>query len=198
MHLIDKYVSLCPEVTVKTKKSNFYLRSLEKPNSAQWYSTQPVGKNSLSKVIAKLLKKGNLDRYFTNHSLRRASVTHMFQAEVDKKIVKEITGHQSDALEKYQITSNRQKENVSKILNGEKTNFIEPEIEKVKPNIVTPSIKVSVCNNSDSKIGQYHCSCNQKSFDLNKSEQLSTMINELVIQGRTGKAKIKIEIEFSD
>ena len=75
VRLIDKYISLCPEVTMNSKKANFYLRSLEKPYPAQWYSTQPVGKNTLSKVIAKMLKSGNLDGYFTNHSLRRTSAT---------------------------------------------------------------------------------------------------------------------------
>ena len=44
VRLVDKYVSLCPKVTAKTKKCNFYLRSLEKPNPAQWYSVQAVGK----------------------------------------------------------------------------------------------------------------------------------------------------------
>ena len=35
--LVDKYLSLCPEVTPKTKKHNFYLRSLDKINLSQWY-----------------------------------------------------------------------------------------------------------------------------------------------------------------
>ena len=122
----------------------------------------------------------------------------MFQAGVDKKIVKEITGHKSDALVKYHVTSNRQKENVSKILNGEKQSFIETDVEEVKPKIVKPSIEVSVSNNSKRQVPQYSCSCNQRSFDLTKSEQLSTMITDLVSQRKTGKAKIKIEIEFSD
>ena len=33
--LIDKYISLCPQVTEKSKKDNFYLRTLEKTNPAQ-------------------------------------------------------------------------------------------------------------------------------------------------------------------
>ena len=75
VRLVDKYVSLCPEVTEKTKKHNFYLRSLEKTNPAQWFGVQPVGKNTLPKVVAKLLKSANLDGYFTNHSLCRTSAT---------------------------------------------------------------------------------------------------------------------------
>ena len=40
----------------------------------------------------------------------------MFQAGIDRKIVKEITGHASDALNKYEITSKAQKEHISKVL----------------------------------------------------------------------------------
>ena len=199
VRLIDKYISLCPEATNKTKKLNFYLRSLEKPNPAQWYSTQPVGKNTLSKVVGKLLKSCNLDGYFTNHSLRRTSATRLFQAGVDRKIVKEITGHTSDDLDKYQITSKKQKEHVSKILNNALCTSEQNEKEEVevkKP--IIPSLEVSVSNASPGKIGSYHCSCNKQKFDLGQSEQLSTMINELMTNRRSGSAKIKIEIEFSD
>ena len=115
VRLVDKYISLCPEKTKTGKKEKFYLRPLEKVNPAQWFGEQPVGNDTLSKMVRKLLKNCNLDGYFTNHSLRRTSATHLFQAGVDKKIVKEITGHVSDALDKYQITSKAQKENVSLI-----------------------------------------------------------------------------------
>ena len=37
VRLVYKYVSLLPPVGPKTKKFNFYLRSLENPNLAQWY-----------------------------------------------------------------------------------------------------------------------------------------------------------------
>ena len=58
VRLVDKYMSLCPDVG-KGKKANFYLRPLEKRNSAQWYGEQPVGRNSLTKVVTKLLKSAN-------------------------------------------------------------------------------------------------------------------------------------------
>ena len=56
VHLIDKYMSLCPAVTKKNHKPNFYLRSLEKTNPAQWYSSQVVGLNTLRKTVGELLK----------------------------------------------------------------------------------------------------------------------------------------------
>ena len=37
VRIIDKYMSLLPAIKSTTKKFNFYLRSLEKYNPAQWY-----------------------------------------------------------------------------------------------------------------------------------------------------------------
>ena len=117
VHLIDKYVSLCPHVTAK-RKANFYLRPLEKPNSAQWYSCRVLGINSIRKVVSQMLKDAKLDGYFTYHSLQRSATTILFQAYVDRKLVKEFTGHASDAVDQYQITSDKQREGMSKIMAG--------------------------------------------------------------------------------
>ena len=87
VHLVDKYVSLCPPVGSKSKP-NFYLRSLDKPNPAQWYSTRVIGINTIHKVVDQMLKDAKLDRYFTYHSLRRSGTTPLFQAAVDCKLVR--------------------------------------------------------------------------------------------------------------
>ena len=196
VRLVDKYVSLCPDVTEKSKNANFYLRSLEKPNPVQWYKAQAIGKNALSKVVEKLLKSANLDGYFMNHSLHRTSATRLFQAGVEKKIVREVTGHVSDVLDKYQVTSNEQKEHVSKILNLHTTPKKKEKVEKVVPKLPIPSLELSVSDVSkDAKFG-LNCSCKRKEFNLRDGNQLSSMINDLVL--KSGRAKIKLEIEFSD
>ena len=102
VRLVDKYLSLCP---TKTSKCNFYLRSLEKSNPAQWYGNQVLGQNTLREVVKNLLKNAKLDGYFINYSLRRSGTTRLFQAGVDRKLIKEFTGHASDVVDKYAITS---------------------------------------------------------------------------------------------
>ena len=116
--LVEKYISLCPPVSVKTKKLNFYLRSLEKPMPTQWYGEQVVRLNSLQKVVSNLLKSANLDGHFTNHSLRRTGASRLFQHGIDKKLIKEFTGHHSDALNSYDVTSEKQRQSPSKIISG--------------------------------------------------------------------------------
>ena len=202
VRLVDKYVSLCPEVTEKSKKCNFYLRSLEKPNPAQWFSTMPVGKNTLSKTVGRLLKSCNLDGYFTNHSLRRTSATRLFQAGVDKKIVREITGHVSDTLDRYQQTSMEQKANVSKILTSSNSHVegaksCEIKVKSPKKTVV-PSLDFAVTDKSENESLSMKCECQRKQFNVGNGDELARMINEIVSQRKSGKAKIKLEIEFSD
>ena len=78
VRLVDKYVSLCPP---HFKKENFYLKSLQKTNPAQWFAAQVVvvGVNTLKKVIKNMLGHANIDGYYTNHSLRCTGSTRMFQ-----------------------------------------------------------------------------------------------------------------------
>ena len=204
VRLVDKYMSLCPEVG-KSKKANFYLRSLENRYPVQWYGDQPVGKNTLTKVVGNLLKSAQLDGYFTNHSLQRTSATRLFQAGVDTKIVREITGHVSDAINKYQVTSHDQKKEVSDILKGPTTlKFIDNSKEcdesydgdevKVNPPVLSLELSVSdMTPNSGLK-----CSCKHKASDLASGDNLSMLINDLVSKHKSSKAKIKLEIEFSD
>ena len=54
--------------------------------------------------------------YYTGHSLRRSGTTRLCQAGVAKKLVKECTGHTSDAIDKYYVTSDAQRERLTEIL----------------------------------------------------------------------------------
>ena len=119
VRIVDKYVSLLPPAKSQCKKPNFYLRSLEKYSPAQWYGEQVVGLNTLKKVVSEMSKEAKLEGYFTNHSLHRTSTTRLFRKGIDRKIIKEFTGHTSDAVDQYQITSDCQREELSKAIAGE-------------------------------------------------------------------------------
>ena len=98
----------------------------------------------MTKVVGQLLKNAKLDGYFTNHSLRRTVTTRLFQTGVDQKIMKEFTGHVSDAIDKYQIMSNDQKEQLSKIVSGQMGQKNVENVPKVETSKVEPSLEVSV------------------------------------------------------
>ena len=145
--VIDKYVSLCPEFV---KKENFYLQSLSKPTPACWYACEVLGEGSIGKIMGKMMAEAGYDGFYSGHSLRRTGSTRLFQAGVQRKIVKECTGHRSDAVDQYQITSEAQKETVSKIL-ASKPSPIQTqstsEIRQVAGNAIDPRV---VCH-SESK-----------------------------------------------
>ena len=74
--------------------------------------------------MRQMLKSAQLDGYFTNHSLHRTNTTCLFQVGVNRKMIKEFIGHKSDAVDQYQITSDMQRESLSKIIEGESSNSV--------------------------------------------------------------------------
>ena len=172
-----------------------------KYNPGQWYTEQVLGVNSIRKVVKNLLSSGDIDGYFTNHSLRWSGCTRLFQAGIERKIVKEISGHRSDVIDRYQLTSDDQWKKVNEILacnnvevdmdSGEKKEVVEgePVIEKKlrSPSNVQLLSSVSI----DSQGG---CSC-KKTYISNGN--LSEMIDAILkFKGENAKATIKLEIEI--
>ena len=204
VRLVDKYVSLCPPYF---KKENFYLQSLTKTNPAQWYGEQVVGINSLKKVIKNLLGRANIEGYYMNHSLRRTGSTQLLQACVQKKIVKEVTGHASDAINAYQITSENQREEVSKILACKDDGKpIEIGSKFDTSSLSDSGNDISMAENSEVTIpvvssvrlnGKVVCSCSK--IYTPHSNNLGEMINGIVQGNREGKKTVvKIQIEIED
>ena len=54
----------------------------------------------------KLCEIAKIEGKFSNHSLRATSTTRMFQQSVPEQVIKEITGHKSDAVRLYKRTNN--------------------------------------------------------------------------------------------
>ena len=193
VRLVEKYMKLCPPYY---KKSNFYLQSRSKPTAKTWYANQVVGQNFLGKVIKTILHDARIDGFFTGHSLRRFGTTRLFQAGVDCKLIKEMSGHRSDAVDCYAITSDEQRQKLSEIISGKKDQFIETN-EKV------------ATSNSDDKILE----CKDKSEGMVteklpkitvgsghsegfKVTDICELLNQAISRkGATGKTIVRIEIE---
>ena len=205
VHLVDKYISLCPQVTPKTKKYNFYLRALDRTNPAQWFGEQVLGRNSIVKVVGKLLKSANLNGYFTNHSLRRTGTTRLFHAGIDRKLVKEFTGHSSDAVDHYQITSDLQRKAMSEVVQCERkveeTKSVvsdDEECAKVELKPMVHELEVGISQKSKGQVGTLSSHCKARCIEVGKTDQITSLIQQIVECRQSGKAKIKVEIEFSD
>ena len=91
-----KFVPTIPEGA----KDNdaFYLTPLcKKPADPckSWYKNTPVGRNHLNSMMKKTCKHTEVDRSFTNQSLRAYGTTKMFQARIPEKLIQQCTGHRS-------------------------------------------------------------------------------------------------------
>ena len=188
VRLVQKYINLCPKSY--HKKENFYLKGLTKKTPVQWYGEQVVGSHTLSKVIKKLMKEAEIEGYFTNHSARRTGGTRLFQAGVERKLVKEATGHSSDAVDKYQITSVGQRRQMSNILAGNSNGEVRVETTCKGQSSVTENV-VEIAQkdeSSDAKIAKV----------VTKERDVGQMINTIIKENaKHGKTKIKIEIEIT-
>ena len=199
VRLVQKYLDLCPTFTMK---SNFYLQSLKKPTPTQWYGQQVLGEKSIGKIIPDLMESAGVKGYFTGHSLRRSGGSRLFQAGVDRKLVMETTGHTSDAVDKYQITSDDQRQKISNILSNKpgsaktgpdsltsvKCDALKPQvvIEKESSASINPTGTATV--NIDENLSK--CSC----ATSNVGNMVDSIIGQATSKG--GKTTIKIQIEI--
>ena len=201
VRLVDKYMGLCPPVDQKVKKRNFYLRSLTRTTPACWYSTRVLGVHSIKKTVGQLLKSADLDGFFSNHSLRRSSTTRLFQAGIDRKLIKEFTGHISDTVDKYQITSDAQRQKLSEVIAGEKVQ--KPSVRPVgkerdvyEQESSKNSLEVLVKDTAGpNNIG---CVCSKSNINVSGSAGVAQLLGDILEGRKYGKAKMKLEIEFTE
>ena len=97
--LAEYYRTYIALVQSKSKeKDAFYFR----PNAKQVkYDNAVVGINSLNKILSDMFKSVGL-RPKTPHCLRVTCASALFNAGVESKIIRERTGHRSDALLNYE------------------------------------------------------------------------------------------------
>ena len=202
VRLLEKYLSLCPKYE---KKTNLYLKSLTKPTPKVWYKSQVVGSNTLGKVVKGLLHDARIDRYFTGHSLRHTGMTRLCQAGVQKKLVKEISGHRSDAIDAYQVTSHEQKKQISHILANKPSTITCQEFDTLPIDVNNDQ---SVQKDKASPVIGDHVTQNASQVSVKtdevtrstviRSQNIGSMINDIIEKNdKKGKTIIKIEIEIT-
>ena len=113
-----------------------YLRVKPKPTPKVWFADQPYGVNKVSSTIKQICKEAGLERKFTNHSLWGTCGSRLYQNDVPKQVIKEITGHTSDCVRVYKRTSDEIHDNASCTISGkakhtivEHTKFDNPPID---------------------------------------------------------------------
>ena len=177
-------------------KPNFCLQSLHRIKPNCWYSTMPVGIKTLRKTASELLKDAGLDGYFTNHSLRRTCATHLFRAGCNVKLVKEIIGHISDVVHKYQDMSDEQRQKLSKIIQGDVPIV---KLSEAAPMEVVEKPKIQ-SNEEIFKLDKLVLPKSHGKGDESneRSKAISTIIENAVSVVGNRRAKVTINIELLD
>ncbi len=102
--LYEKYCGLLPS---QSKCSALYKYPLCSTHVSPkvWYTDKPVGMNKLRDTVKSLMLAAGIDGRYTNHSLRVTAATRMFSKGIEEKVIKERTGHKSNAVRAYERTS---------------------------------------------------------------------------------------------
>ena len=118
VYLLDLYFSKLPEYALV--KDILYSRHkviVPSSTSEPWYDCVPVGYNTLSSMVKEMCIEAGLQDKKTNHSLRAAGTTCLFNAEVLETIIQKTTGHHSlPGLRTYEQFSSQPQEAVSRIM----------------------------------------------------------------------------------
>ena len=73
----------------------------------EWFSTDPCPRNFLESLLKNAVLEAGVQKSLTNHSLRAAGATAMFQAGIPEKLIAEHTGHRSQkSLRLYECQTN--------------------------------------------------------------------------------------------
>ncbi len=98
---------------------------------SSWYDCVPVGKGKLATYMQTMCKEAGLSEKKTNHSLRATGASALFNAGVSEKLIRDVTGHRSNALQLYERPSQDQKQYVSSVLVQGQKSFADKEKENV-------------------------------------------------------------------
>ena len=108
----QKYFSMVE----KTAKEVGALYLKHNPNTQVFsFHKAPLGINTLNNILPDLCVAAGFERK-TSHSLRITTASRLFQNSVQEKLIRQRTGHRSNALFTYEKNSAQQEMEVSKLL----------------------------------------------------------------------------------
>ena len=130
VYLLDLYMKKVPKGALS--KGVFYLHPVAKVcdiPSSEWYTSIPVGKNMLQKMLPTMCEEAGITRR-TNHSLRATGATDMFHANIPEKVIQSRTGHLSlKALRMYENPTDEQHSAACSVL-VDRRSVTPPEVLK--------------------------------------------------------------------
>lgn len=123
VNLFKEYVSHRPESHDLPGNSSFYLTPIQNPKGPVWYKNIPVGVNTISSTLRKIMSNASDGMFYSNTSLRRTAKTRLTETGFAREIVCKKTGHLSNADISY-VDSARSEQSMSLALYGDQNSSI--------------------------------------------------------------------------
>jgi hypothetical protein len=111
VRILDAYISRVPESA--RQSDAFYLQCMSSADcgipGAPWYKPQRIGINKLQGMVKNMCLQAGIPGCKTNHSLRAACATQLYEAGTPENLIQDRTGHRSlSSLRKYERPSEMQ------------------------------------------------------------------------------------------
>ncbi|CAC5370547.1 KCTD1_15 [Mytilus coruscus] len=90
MYANHENTAICPAASL-----DYILQPLQYPKANLWYAAQPVGKNKLAGMMARISSAAGLSKRHTNHCIEATVATGLKQRGVDLLSILSITGHRN-------------------------------------------------------------------------------------------------------
>ena len=142
--LLDWYIEKLP-AAAKSKDAFYYTALRKKPEdpSMPWFSAVPVGWNKLDRMVKDIFLDAGIEGK-TNHSLRVAGATRMYNQGIQEKTIQSQTGHKSVvALRVYERPGVKQHREACEALaniSNTSTAVAQPLKSTVNPAFMAPPI----------------------------------------------------------
>ncbi len=156
MTLYSKYISLLPP-DPKCNALYKYELPTSKLMAHTWYQDWPLGVNAVAKVISMLMSHAGFKGRYTNHSLRVTAATRMFNAGMEEQVVKEKTGHKSDAIRVYERTADRVLQDAEQAVIGNKARMKVAKTDQFGVDTMSGSALSNMFNSVGSKTVKSVC-----------------------------------------
>ena len=150
VYILDMYYEKVPSSCLSGEC--FYLQPLSKipkVDKSPWFTSVPVGRNTLSKMVKDICLEGGIKGGHTNHSLRATGASELFQNGISEKVIQLRTGHLSlQGLRHYErVTDEQQLEatRVLSVLSSVSKNDDNPKKEETPAGACFPQMKFSQC-----------------------------------------------------
>ena len=97
-------------------------------SNGPWYKAQPMGKDKLGSIMARMAQNAGLVGGKTNHSVRRTMCSRLLHAGVPPTMIQQLSGHKNvQSVNNYATASRKQQQTMCNILQGNSPSFQPPQ-----------------------------------------------------------------------